>query len=281
MPQRRVCALVEVVDTHTLLVQWNDRPRRLRLMDVAPEAGSTATGQTPTQFGREALEWAVATVFCGVRDLEIETPNDDWLSSNSGSLLAYAVVSGESYNVRLVREGLSPCFEKYGHPLMRRHEMERAEQWARREGRGLWGSADRGRYRELKRWWQLRAGQVEGFRHAVDMGEDIFDCRLHYREIVQHAEARARAVVFGDVCGAFEMTDGATLLQIGSPCQPLCAYFPPDMKRHAAFLAREHFGEHKPNYLYFDGPVSLEAGQPQISIESPDQVSTCPPRTRD
>lgn len=280
MPHRRVCALREVVDAHTLLVQWNDRPQLLRLMDVAPESGSAAAGRTPTQFGRQTLRWATEDFFKGVRDVQIESPDDHWLSSNSGSQLGYAIVRGENYNVRLVREGFSPCFEKYGHPTTYRCEMEKAEQWARREGLGLWGSPVREQYRSRKQWWLLRAGQVEGFRHAVDMGDDIFDCRAHYKEVVRHAKTGAKAAVFADVVGRFDLADGATLLQLGSPRQPLCAYFPPTLQGLSSFISEEYIGIGKPNYLYFDAVLSMEGNQPQFNIATPDQITTYPPRTR-
>ncbi len=278
---RCLCALLDVLDTHTLQIQWNGQLRRLRLMDVAAPSARESRSGAPTEFGRRALKHLRQSFFNDAREVQVESPGDGEFLSNGGDLLGYAVVRGENCNVRLVREGLSPCFEKYGHPLIYRSEMERAESWARREGLGIWGSGAADEWRRQKRWWQLRAGQVEGFRHAVNMGEDIFDCRMNYRDIVQHAESRARAVVFGDVSGTFEMTDGAMLLQVGSPCQPLCAYFPPELRLHGAFLAREHLGDGKPNYLYFEGTLSLEAGQPQIGIETPEQVTTHPPKTRD
>jgi hypothetical protein len=156
--------------------------------------------------------------------------------------------------------------------------MERAELWARREGLGIWSDAARWEsYDRLRMWWWIRAGQMDDYRHAMGLGEDFFDCRLDYDVIVSNAKASATIVILADLVRPFHLSDGAVLIQIGSPHQPLSAYFPPAARSLACFIEREFVGQGKPNYLYFDAPLVLAGDQPQITVERFEQMSTCPP----
>ena len=275
---RRSCPLLEIVDTDTLQIEWEGQPRPVRLMDVDPEHARPGGAKQPTEFGRRALRWAKEVVFKDAAEVIVEFPGEEVAYSNSGKLLAYASVGGDNANARLVREGWSPCFNKYGHPRIHRAEMEQAEQWARYEGRGVWGGrGGRGDYGALQAYWSLRAGQIEGCRHAVAMGEDVLGCRRDYRDIVARAKAGAAAWVFAESVRSFHMADGSTLIQLGSPYHPLSAFFPASAAAVAGFVEREHLGFGKPNYLYFNGTMSLAGEHPQIAVERLEQVSTCPP----
>lgn len=279
MPKRCICALNQAVDTHTLKVVWEGQPRPIRILDVAPDSAFENSGRAPTEFGRRVYSWLCDELLRDVRDVEIETPSDG-LVSNSGKLLGHIFVRGENLAVRMVRQGLSPCFEKYGYLESYGAELADAERWAIREGLGIWGSPVADRYRELKQWWLLRAGQVERCRHARSMGEDILDARLNYDDIVRRASVKAQSAIFADLTGVFPLNDGAVLLQLGNPFRPLCAYFPPTIRAFALYLARDHLGEGKPNYLYLDAPISLEGEQPQLNVEIPEQVRLTPPHTQ-
>lgn len=279
MSMRVVCALLGIVETDTILVHWEGSPRQVRLMDVAPEPATTKGPRPPTDLGRQTLAWAREFLLENTADVQIEFPSANPEFSNSGRLLAYAHARGELFNARLVRNGWSPCFEKYGRPRVHREAMEHAELWARREGLGLWSDPARAAfYDRLKTWWRVRAGQVDDCRCATGHGENYFDCRLDYEGIVSHAKASATIVVFAELARPFHMSDGSVLIQLGSPHQPLSAYFPPAARSLAGFIEREFVGEGKPNYLYFDAPLDLAGDQPQITIERFEQLSTCPPK---
>lgn len=279
MSLRRVCALLDVPETDTIVIQWDNRPQPLRLMDVLPEAATSASSQPPTRQGHETLTWLRDELLRGVREVQIEFPGTEPSLSNTGKLLGYARVGDELLNVRMVRTGRSPCFCKYGHPRCHREAMEGAEIWARREGLGIWGdAAARSRYEAVKNGWLLRAGQVEGYRRACDMGEDILDARLDYDDIVTRARAGMTASIFADFAHAFRLSDGSVLFQLGSPYQPLCALFPVEMRPWALFVERDRVGRGKANYLYLSGPLSYASDQPQMVINTPDQMSTWPPR---
>jgi hypothetical protein len=200
--------------------------------------------------------------------------------SNSGKLLAYIVHGGQNINLRMVSEGWSPCFDMYGHPLRYCSEMYEAEHRARFEGRGVWGglggAAD---YSELKQYWLLRAGQIEAFRHARSMGEDVLCSRLHHKEISRRAKGGARTDLFTDVASSFHLADGATLMQLGSPQLPICAYFPSGSRDLAGYVERCFVGHGKANYFYLSGNLSLVHDQPQILVERLEQISPSPPRT--
>lgn len=279
MAFRRVCALRSIVDTHTLAVDWDGETRQVRLINVNPESGITGGAFRSTSLGRQALKWARESIFNDVGEVELEQVANEPPLSNDGHLLAYVWSRGECYNVKLVREGYAACFCKYGHPRGHLAEMHQAEHWARRECLGIWGEPNAEATYALSHWWMIRAGQVESYRRAAEKCEDILDARLHHDDIISRARVHAEVVVFADLRGHFELSDGAILLQLGNPRLPLCAFFAPMMAPLAKFLVRHHLGPGKPNYLYFTGVPTVEADQPQLNIESPRQISTYPPVT--
>jgi endonuclease YncB( thermonuclease family) len=275
---RRTCPLLAIVDTDTLQIEWDRERRFLRLIDVNPERALPGGAKQPTEFGRRTLKWAREVVFKDATEVTVEFPLEEAAYSNSGKLLAYVFVGGANINVRLVREGWTPCFNKYGHPRIHRPEMEQAEQWARYEGRGVWGGrGGRGDYRELKAYWSLRAGQVEDCRHKLEMAHDVLGCRRDYKLIVERARGGASGWVFSDIVTSFHTADGSTVMQLGSPFYPLSAFFPPSAAALAGFIEREHVGFGKPNYVYLNGTMGLAGEHPQIMIERMEQISTCLP----
>jgi endonuclease YncB( thermonuclease family) len=279
MSLRIVCALLDLVDSDSLLVQWEGTPRQVRLLDVLPEPANAGAARPPTRLGRRTLQWARELLLEKTPEVQLEFPSGRPELSNSGRLLAYVHARGELYNARLVRDGRSPCFEKYGRPMIHRDAMERAELWARREGLGIWSEGRRREmYDRLKSWWRIRAGQVDDFRCLRSQGEDHFDCRLDYEDIIQHAKSAATIVVFADLVRPFYLSDGSILIQVGSPHQPLSAYFPPAARPLARFVEHEFVGEGKPNYLYLDAPLVMAGDQPQMTVERFEQISTCPPK---
>lgn len=278
MSLRRNCTFLGVVDTGVLRVDWDGQPREVRLMDVDPESGTPGGPKPATEFGRRTLKWARETFFLDINEVTLEFPSNDILLSNSGRLLCYLNVRGENYNVRLVREGWSPLFQKYGHSPTHREELEEAEFWARMEGRGIWGGlGGRCDYPSLRTYWHLRAGQVTGYRLATAMGEDILSCRFDHRAIIDLARTETWAHVFGDLVRSFHMPNGGVRMQVGSPSLPLTAFFPPTARALSGFIEREFIGFAKPNYVYLEGPLSLVDGAPQLLIEHQNQITTCPP----
>ncbi|MBN2562982.1 MAG: thermonuclease family protein [Phycisphaerae bacterium] len=278
MELRRSCPLLGVVDSDILKVEWEGGPQLVRLMDVDPERAVPGGPKRTTDFGRRTLRWVKDVFLKEAGEVDLEFAGEEVALSNRGDLLAYVFVRGENYNVRLVREGWSPCFDKYGHPRIHREAMEQAELRARFEGRGVWGGrGGRGDYDALKAYWLLRAGQVDDYRHATAMGEDVLSCRLDYRDVVQRAKSGTDACVFADLSKAFHMADGSMLIQLGSPQQPLSAFFAPGAAAVAGFLEREFLGFGKPNYLYFHGTMGVAGEQPQITIDRLEQVAAFPP----
>ena len=278
MSLRRTCPVLGVVDTDVLRVEWDGEPRLARLRDVLPEPAGIGARRRPTEFGRRTLRWLRDTYLKNVAEVDLEFPGDEIELSNSGNMLCYVHARGECINVRIVREGWSPCFNRYGHPVIHRAEMERAELLARMEGRGVWGgSAGRNDYPALKAHWLLRAGQVNDCIKAATLGEDLYCARRDYALILSRAKSQTNVWVFADLAGTYHMTDGSVLMQVGNPRQPLCLFYPPSSRSLAHFIEREFVGFGKQNYLYFNGAMSLAADKPQITLEHLDEISTCPP----
>ena len=280
MSLRRTCPFLGLLDSDTLRVEWDGQPRLVRLMDVDPERATPGGAKPATEFGRRTFRWAQDVYFKDVREVLLEFVTDQIDLSNTGKLLCYVFVRGENFNARLIREGWSPCFQKYGNPRIHRKDMEQAEFWTRMEGRGIWGGlGGRGDYRVLRDYWQLRAGQIAAFRLATAMGEDILNCRLDYREIVAIAKAKRSAHVFVELVRAFHKPDGSVVIQLGNPMQPFSTLIPSTADGLAGFLEREFLGFGRPNYIYLNGTLTLSEGHPEIVIEHPEQVSTAPPET--
>jgi micrococcal nuclease len=268
------------VDSDTLRVEWEGTARAVRLIDVDPESATAGGAKPCTAFGRRTLRWIKEAYLPDVTEVLLEFPADETSVSNSGKLLCYVFVRGDNFNVRLVREGWSPVFQKYGAPRLHRCEMEDAELRARMEGRGIWGGqGGRGDYAALKSYWQLRAGQISCFRLANAMGEDILNCRLHYPDIVGVARAKRVGNFFVELVRAFHRPDNGVIIQLGSPAQPFTAFFPPTARDLAGFLEREFMGFGRPNYVYVSAQASLNGEYPQVVIEHAEQVTTCPPNT--
>lgn len=277
MSLRRSCALTAVLDSDTLRLDIDGQAALVRLMDVHPPRARAGGSQPATAAGRRTLRWLREVVFKGVEEVQIESYPDAPPVSNSGKRLAHVFVRGEHLNERMVREGFSPYFQKYGHSLQHHHALQSAELWARFEGAGIWselGSA--AHYGALKRYWEMRAGQVNGFRIARHLGEEILGARSHYDDILERARANAHVILFAEAARAYHLADGSMLLQLGGPQQALSAVFPPRAHAIGAFVEREFVGDGKLNYLYFSGRMHLADGQPQIVIDGLEQISTTP-----
>ena len=185
--------ITKVVDGDTLHVQRAAGTAKLRLLCVDTEE-RLHPGQAPsptkpqTVFGEETGQWAekffaslgkdgarpkVGLCFPGGREeLDIY-----------GRLLCHVILpDGSDYNLKLVREGRSPYFNKYGNSELE-HEAFVAAQAAAQAGKlGIWNPATntpatagapaaKRPYAELLDWWNARAAAIEGFRTRLKKGE--------------------------------------------------------------------------------------------------------------
>ncbi|MGB5809477.1 MAG: thermonuclease family protein [Polyangiales bacterium] len=135
-----------------------------------PAKAATPLGDQASAFG-EAF-------FGDAETVRLERDDPMALRGRFGRALAYAFVNQDgkwvSYNVELVRVGLSPYFTKYGYSHRFHNQFARAEQEARDAKRGIWDPSGLhyDDYEERKAWWDARARFIQAFDHDAASSPD-------------------------------------------------------------------------------------------------------------
>lgn len=264
------------VDTEESLPGRNDPDKPVT------EAGKLASAMAKAYFATAGGGFATV-------DVEFETDRpvdlaDHRFRDNYGRLLCYVHKGGENFAVKLVREGWSPYFAKYGRSRLYHAELLAAEAAAQAENLVVWnpttnaGGASRP-YERLLPWWEMRAGLVEDFRR-VGAAAGALDVRLDYDRIVAETGRRGKATVFCDLqAGVQPWRGGGALLYAGSVEHPFNLWI--DDAEAAAPLLRltetRYAGSGKRNYVYVTGEIAAYRNRPQIVLTGADQLSDVPP----
>jgi len=131
-----------VVDGDTLVILNAGREERIRMLNVDtpesvhPEAKkNTLMGRRASDFTKRELENRQVRIEEASAETEVGDEKDRY-----GRVLAYVLVDGENFNVRLVREGYSFYETKYGKSRRYDHEFKLAEAEAKSNQRGLWAT---------------------------------------------------------------------------------------------------------------------------------------------
>lgn len=133
---RLAVEVVRVVDGDTIVVKYNDKEERLRLIGVdTPESVHPEKGEQP--FGKEASDYTKAQLAGKTVEIEFDVEQRD----QYGRLLAYVWLDGKLFNETLVKEGYAvlltwPPNVKYV------ERFTAAQKEAREKGKGLWGIDD-------------------------------------------------------------------------------------------------------------------------------------------
>lgn len=132
-----------VVDGDTLVILNGGREERVRMLNVdTPESvhpdakKNTTWGRRASDFTKRELENRQVRIEEASEETEVGDEKDRY-----GRVLAYVLVDGENFNVRLVREGYSFYETKYGKSRRYDHEFRLAEAEAKSNQRGLWATA--------------------------------------------------------------------------------------------------------------------------------------------
>lgn len=298
--------VVRVVDGDTIRVSVQGQEEALRLACVDTEESQPGASKPVTAVGRATATMAKAYFAAGAGgpalvDLEFDT--DDPVAvclerhrDNYGRLLCSVHKGGEHYNLKLVREGWSPYFVKYGRSRPHHAALTAAEAEAQAAGRGIWDPLrDGGRpprpYATLLPWWAQRAALVEDYRRAGQPAGAL-DVRLDYPDLVA-AAATGRAVsVFCDLQGGINRwTGGAAVIYAGSVFHKFNLWIP-DASAAAqagllALIERRYVGAdlglagENPRtgrgYVYITGRVTSFGNKPQIELRDRGQVTDLPP----
>ena len=270
--------LTRVVDGDTLWIKRNGELEKLRLLSVDTEeklsAQGTSASKPGTAFGERCTGWAQGFL-CqrGPTDPEprvgLVFPSGEESRDVYGRLLCHVVTQeGVDFNLLLVRSGMSPYFNKYGHSKIRHRAFVAAQQSARAEGLGVWDpDTNRGGlrrpYARLLPWWDARAQALAEFRaKSKDRPLDFVEADDAAALAQALANGPRRITAIGLVDRTFDEDDGSLtiLLRGGDKRRSLRVKIAAGEVRSLARIdllgSRAEFRQ---NYLLFQG--RLEQGQ--------------------
>lgn len=292
--ERTACALVSVVDGDTIVVSMAGAEQTVRLQCVDTEESQRVPGLASTKpvtdFGiytaGYATGWFAPLPAETSTAVELETEPGQRQMDAYGRLLAYAHVRGENFCLKLVREGWSPYFNKYGHSTLYRDEFIAAQKAAQRDGLGIWATTPSsehppaGRpYSELLPWWDARAQAIDRFRalEAAFPGR-VLEVARDLDTIRERCAAGAELTVFGAVSNVRSVRKGNLWLEFeGVPENRFIVFVPAAARNELdASPLNEHTGEFKQNYLYFSGRGQVYHGMAEMVFSSRDQISEYP-----
>lgn len=287
--------ITKVVDGDTLKVTLNGVEESLRLTDVDTEESWPGGDKPVTQAGLLASSmaksyFAAPSGALAMIDIEFDTfdPVEVCLTKhrdNYGRLLCYVHKGGENYSLKLVREGWSPYFVKYGRSRAYHTELTQAEAEAQAFNRVIWDPAtNQGgpsrNYDLLIPWWYMRAQQVDDYRSRGD-DSGVLDVRLNYTEILIAAKAGNQATIFCDLQGGInKWLNGGALIYAGSEYHKFNLWIPDANSAAMApllrLLEKRYVGERR-GYVYVSGKVEMYSNKPEIVLTDVTQLGDFPP----
>jgi micrococcal nuclease len=194
--------ITKVVDGDTVKVDIDGKNESLRLICVDTEESYSGGSKPVTVAGKEASEMAkqyFATEDGGLAKIDIEFDTDDPIEiavekhrDNYGRLLCYVYKGEENYNLKLIQEGWSPYFLKYGRSRLYHRSMTEAEAIAKAYNLVIWNPITNAKvpsrnYGHLLPWWSMRGSIVEEFRLSQATG-GAFSLKLDYPKILEASE---------------------------------------------------------------------------------------------
>lgn len=253
--------LTKAVDGDTIKILLNDKEGSIRFACLDTEESQHGRDKPVTNAGSLASKWVKAyfgTTEEGIpsgnirMDIEFDTNDPEQVCrrkhrDNYGRLLCYVYKAGtqESSNLRIVEEGWSPYFVKYGRSRLYHLQFMEAESKAQSAGVAIWNPAtnaggEKRDYTALVPCWHFRDGVVQDYRTlGIQAGSTFhkFNLRIPNRD-----SAASQA---------------------------------------ALRLIETRYGGQRRNYVYVTGHASLYPpsvqGKPQVVISATDQLKDFPP----
>jgi micrococcal nuclease len=292
-------SIVRVVDGDTVAVTISGREEKLRLSHLDTEESNHGSDKPVTPWGKRAKERAIELLpagspvtleFAGTEPLEVclERYRD-----NFGRLLVWLYRDGQDFQERMIGEGYSPYFNKYGYADFESHHDRflAAERTAQTGHVGVWnqvevnGSEQRN-YALLGVWWALRAELIAAYRGYRAAQPELLNSRLDYAELVDLAKQRAEATVFTELRTYTPIGQNKAIVDIGSKAQPFKLFLPDVEGDEGQRLLRLLDGRYIPkddhhvrrSYAYVRGPLQLFRDEPEVVVTSARQLTDLPPR---
>lgn len=295
--------LTKVVDGDTIKVEINNVVESLRLICLDTEESWPGGSKPVTNAGKLASKWAKD--YFGVDDqgfpnnevfVDVEFDTNDPVNlclekhrGNYGRLICYVYKGGENYNLKVVKEGWSPYFVKYGRARLYHKKFLQAEAQAQSENLAIWdpetnADGNRREYSRLIPWWHLRGSVVEDYRKfGIQSGAQ--SVRVDYAEILEAAGQQNAITVFCDLQGGInKWTDNGVLVYGGSPHHKFNLWIPDRESTEAIEiinLIEKRYAGYGRGYVYVSGQASLwppnGGGKPQMVLTDKRKLSDLPP----
>lgn len=286
--------VTKVVDGDSIKISLNGKTESLRLICVDTEESHSGGSKPVTAAGKAASEMAkkyFATAGGGLAQIDIEFDTDDSVEvalekhrDNYGRLLCYVHKDGENYNLKLIEEGWSPYFVKYGRSRLYHRQMTEAESAAKAYNLMIWNPITNAKipsrnYGNLLPWWSMRGSIVEDFRLS-EATAGALSLRLHYPKILAASERANSITIFCDLqAGINKWIGGSALIYAGSVYHKLDLWIPDAETAEMAPLKRlieKRYAGLGRGYVYVSGKVEQYKGKPQIVLKDIKQLSDFP-----
>ena len=297
--------LTKVIDGDTIKLLLNDKEESIRFVCLDTEESQHGSDKPVTNAGILASKWAKAYFGADEKgkpstdvrvDIEFDTNDPVQVClrkhrDNYGRLLCYVYKAGtqENSNLRIVQEGWSPYFVKYGRSRLYHVAFAEAEARAQAQRVGIWNPAtnaggNKRDYTTLIPWWGFRDGVVQDYR-LLGIQAGALSVRTDYEAIVEAAKAGNQLTVLCDLqSGINAWTGGGALIYAGSVFQKFNLWIPnkesPEAQTVLRLIENRYSGQNR-GYVYVSGEASLypatAQGKPQIVLSNAQQLKDFPP----
>jgi len=287
--------ITDVVDGDTVKVRLDQKEEKVRLGSVDTEESNPGGSKPVTRLGVEAAQMAqeffsTETGEFTTVDLEFDTDEsiDDCFTrhrDNYGRLICYVHRGDENFNLKLIREGWSPYFVKYGRSRTYHTDFTDVEAEAQAMGCRIWDPSENAGgpsrdYTTLLPWWAWRAHIIEEYRErGIEAG--ALSVRLDYKRILEAADTNDHITVFCDLQhGIAKRPGGGALINAGTKVQPFNLWIP-DARSDGAIplirLIEKRYAGHGRGYVYVNGKTKIYREVPEIELTELSQLSDFPP----
>ncbi len=297
--------LIKVIDGDTIKILLDNEQESIRFVCLDTEESQHGGSKPVTNAGILASKWAKE--YFGANEqaipngdvrVDIEFDTNDPVQvclrehrGNYGRLICYVYKAGEqeNSNLRIVREGWSPYFVKYGRSRLYHRQFIEAEANAQSQGLAIWNQetnagGNRRDYTTLIPWWHLRDSVVQDYRY-LGIQAGVQSVRLNYEDIVAAAQAENEITVFCDLQGGINAWPGnGALIYAGSKYHKFNLWIPNRDSAAAQTILRlieTRYANYGRSYVYVSGQASLYPpnpdGKPQIVLTDVNQLNDFPP----
>ncbi|MBE9162868.1 MULTISPECIES: thermonuclease family protein [Microcoleaceae] len=287
--------VTQVVDGDSIKISLDGKTESLRLICVDTEESYSNSSKPVTAAGKAASEMAkkyFTTADGKFAQIDIEFDTDDPVKlalekhrDNYGRLLCYVHKDGENYNLKLIQQGWSPYFVKYGRSRLYHRPMTEAESAAKAYNLMIWNPITNAKipcrnYTILLPWWSMRGSIVEDFR-LCEATTEALSVRLHYQKILAASETAKPITIFCDLLsGINQWIGGHARIYAGSSYHRLDLWIPDaktDEKAPLKRLIEKRYAGMGRGYVYISGKIEQYKGKPQIVLNNLKQFSDFPP----